>query len=105
MILDGPNTDIVSVTSMTAAGCNLLLFSTGLGTPVNASLVPTVKMTAIPKTYEKMSEHIDLLVSESDKENPSRMLEAIIEHANGKATKGEIAGHGEMFVPINGVTF
>ena len=42
-LLNGPGNDMVSVTNLTAAGCHLILFTTGRGTPLGAP-VPTVKI-------------------------------------------------------------
>jgi len=103
VILDGPGSDIVSITSMMAAGCNLLLFTTGIGTAVACPLTPTIKVTANKKTYQKMKENIDLLVGQ--KANETDMIVSVIaDYANGKKTKGELLGHGEMFIPLEGVT-
>ena len=105
VVLDAPNSDLISVASMMAAGCNLLLFTTGRGTPVTAPLVPTVKVTSNPKSYRKMKDNTDMFVGVGDLQDPDRILEDIVEYANGKHTRGEILGHGEMFIPITGVTF
>lgn len=42
-LLNGPGNDIVAVTNLTAAGCHLILFTTGRGTPLGAP-VPTLKL-------------------------------------------------------------
>lgn len=43
--LDGAGNDIVSTTNLTAAGANIILFTTGRGTPLGAS-VPTIKVAS-----------------------------------------------------------
>ena len=105
VILNAPNSDLVSITSMMASGCNILVFTTGIGTPVACPLVPTIKVTANPKTYQKMEENIDVLVTSEEIIDTERVLTAIIDYANGLPTKGELLGHGEMFIPLEGITF
>jgi altronate dehydratase len=90
---------------MTAAGCNLLAFTTGRGTTIASPLAPTIKITANEATYERMSENIDFLAKSEDVGDGGRLLEAIVAYAAGTPTKGEIVGHTEMFIPLEGVTF
>ena len=44
-LLNGPGNDIVSITNLAAAGCHLVLFTTGRGTPLGGA-VPTVKIAS-----------------------------------------------------------
>ena len=103
VILDGPNSDLIAMTSLAAAGCNLIAFTTGRGTLVAFPIVPTIKITANKKTFDRMNENIDYFVESKDR--AKELLELIFAFANGKSTKGELAGHGEMFIPLEGVTF
>ena len=105
VILDAPNSDLISITSMAAAGCNLIAFTTGRGTLLAHPIVPTIKITANETTFERMNENIDLLVSDQSPASSNELFEAVIRYANGQLTKAEIAGHGDMFIPIEGVTF
>ena len=105
VILDAPNSDLIAITSMAAAGCNLIVFTTGRGTLLAHPIVPTIKITANEATFERMNENIDVLVSDQNPASSSELLQAVIRYANGQPTKAEIAGHGDMFIPIEGVTF
>ena len=105
VVLDAPNSDLISITSLAAAGCNLLAFTTGRGTPAASPVVPTIKITANERTYRLINENTDVLVTGEDASSVDRLLDAIIASANGEPTKAERAGHGEMFVPLEGVTF
>jgi len=105
VVLDAANSDLIAMTSLAAAGCNLIAFTTGRGTLVAFPTVPTIKITANEKTFTRMNENIDVFVSNGNSNSSSDLFAAIIDYANGKETKGEIAGHGEMFIPIEGVTF
>ena len=53
-LLTGPGNDIVSVTNLTAAGANIILFTTGRGTPLGAP-VPTVKISSNSSLYKRKS--------------------------------------------------
>ena len=111
VILNGPNTDLESMTYLSAAGCNFILFTTGRGTPLGSPAAITVKITATEKTYERMEENIDFCVADviEDKETidqaAERIVNGIIDSANGKETKAEILRHYEVAVPIRGVIF
>lgn len=105
VLLDAPNSDLISVTSMTAAGCNMMLFTTGMGSPLASPIVPTVKITANEKTFEKMNENIDFLASDKDPASSSDLFQAIVKYANGEPTKAEITGQGDICIPIDGITF
>jgi len=111
VIHDGPNSDLVSVTTMAVAGCNLQLFTTGRGTPVGGPCAPTIKVTATPRTQNLMAENIDVGVAEvtegkiSHEEGAERIYQAILRVARGELTKSERLGHFEMQFHIKGVTF
>jgi len=48
---------------MDTPGQQVILFSTGRGTPLGAPLAPTIKITANPQTAVRMAEHVDLSVA------------------------------------------
>lgn len=103
VMLEGPSSDLIAMTALAAAGCNMLLFTTGRGTLVASPIMPTVKVTANEKTFATMEENIDFFTTGPD--SAGCLLDTIVGHANGKPTKGELAGHGEMFIALEGVTF
>lgn len=105
VVLDAPNSDLISMTSLAAAGCNLLAFTTGRGTAAASPVLPTLKLTANPSTFERLRENTDLLVGEEDPSSADRILAALFRLANGELSRGEQLGHGEMFIPLDGVTF
>lgn len=57
-MLYGPGNDLVSATALTAAGCHMILFTTGRGTPFGAP-VPTLKISTNTGLYEKKKKWID----------------------------------------------
>jgi altronate dehydratase large subunit len=98
--MDTPGYDLLSVTAKAAAGCQLIVFTTGRGNPIGNPVVPVLKVTANRETYKKMIDNIDLDLSpvlngEKTIEETGRMvLEEIAKTANGKKTKAEIHGFG-----------
>lgn len=100
-LLNGPGNDMVAVTNLTAAGCHLILFTTGRGTPLGAP-VPTIKIASNTAIAEKKKSWIDF---DAQKNNDAEMLfELILETANGKWTKNEQNDFREIAIFKDGVT-
>lgn len=99
-LLNGPGNDMVAVTNLTAAGCHLILFTTGRGTPLGAP-VPTVKISTNAKLAEKKKSWVDF-DAQSSKEDA--LFNLIVETANGKETKNEQNGYREIAIFKDGVT-
>jgi altronate hydrolase len=58
-LLCTPGSDVESTTAMIGAGANLILFSTGLGTPTGNPVAPVVKVSSNTELFESMSDIID----------------------------------------------
>ncbi|MEM0159956.1 MAG: UxaA family hydrolase, partial [Candidatus Micrarchaeaceae archaeon] len=58
-LMDTPGQDIESVVGMVAGGSQVILFTTGRGTPTGNPIAPVIKITANAETYKKMSDNID----------------------------------------------
>ncbi|MBQ2664465.1 MAG: altronate dehydratase [Clostridia bacterium] len=103
-LLTGPGNDIVAVTNLTASGCNMILFSTGRGTPVGAP-VPTVKIATNTPLAERKPHWIDFNAGPAiDGENLSdELMEYIISLANGEKTNNEKNGYREISIFKDGV--
>ena len=106
-LLTGPGNDIVSVTNLTAAGANIILFTTGRGTPLGAP-VPTVKISSNSSLYRRKSNWIDFnageLINNRDFENiTEEILNLVIEIASGKKTKNEINSYRDISIFKDGV--
>ena len=99
-LLDGPGNDMVAVTNLTAAGCHLILFTTGRGTPLGAP-VPTVKIATNTALASRKKKWIDFDAQADTEEN---LLKLIRETANGKKTKNEQHGFREIAIFKDGVT-
>ena len=103
-LLDGPGNDIVSVTNLSAAGCHMVLFTTGRGTPLGGA-VPTVKIASNDNIANKKPHWIDFSAYGFDKDNKAdELLSLIKEVADGKPTKNELCGNREIAIFKDGVT-
>lgn len=58
-LLCTPGNDVESTTALAASGANLILFSTGLGTPTGNPVVPVLKISSNTKVSQRMSDIID----------------------------------------------
>lgn len=104
IVMDTAGYDISSVTSMVAAGCNVIVFTTGCGTPTGNAIVPVLKVTANAHTYSWMEDNMDVDLSgilrgeESISASGERLLTRIHEVANGRLTKAEAYGFSDIAV-------
>ena len=99
-LLNGPGNDMVAVTNLTAAGCHLILFTTGRGTPLGAP-VPTIKIATNSAIAERKKSWIDF---DAQTGNQNSLFDLIIETAKGKETKNERYGYREIAIFKDGVT-
>lgn len=99
-LLNGPGNDMVAVTNLTAAGCHLILFTTGRGTPLGAP-VPTLKIATNTALATKKPHWIDY---DAQTGNENDLLSLIVETANGKQSKNEISSYREIAIFKDGVT-
>ncbi|WP_350346633.1 altronate dehydratase family protein [Heyndrickxia faecalis] len=106
-LLQAPGNDLVSSTALAAADCQMVLFTTGRGTPFG-TFVPTVKVSTNTEIYEKKKQWIDFnagrLLDEEMDEVVEQFISFILEVASGKKTKNEIRHMHEIAIFKNGVT-
>ena len=104
-VMDTPGNDPSSVMGIVAGGCQLVVFSTGLGTPTGNSIAPVYRLTANKRTYEAMKDNTDLDASptiygpETMEEMRDRMLDDIIEICNGRKVCAEVLDYTETALP------
>lgn len=99
-LLNGPGNDMVAVTNLTAAGCHLILFTTGRGTPLGAP-VPTLKIATNSSLANKKPHWVDF---DAQADNEEKLLNLIVETTNGRLSKNEISSHREIAIFKDGVT-
>jgi altronate hydrolase len=104
-LLCTPGNDVESTTAMVGSGANVVLFTTGLGTPTGNPIAPVIKVSSNSEMAAKMSDIIDLdtgAVIRGEKtieEMAEIMLDYIIEVASGKIkTKAQLL-HQNDFIP------
>ena len=106
-LLNGPGNDMCAVTNIAAAGCHLVLFTTGRGTPFGG-FVPTLKIATNSDLAKNKPGWIDFnagAVLESDfKTQLEKLIDLIVETANGKPSKNEINHTKEIAIFKTGVT-
>lgn len=108
-LLEGPGNDMVAVTALAAAGAQVILFTTGRGTPLS-SPVPTVKISSNSQLAAKKAGWIDFDAGRAVStdtgldELGEELYRYVIDVASGKHVKSEIAGYHSMTIFKQGVT-
>lgn len=107
-LLSAPGNDLVASTALAAAGAQIILFTTGRGTPF-AAPVPTVKISTNSGLAGRKSNWIDFNAGElaEDKrleEEAERLFAYVMEVAGGRKVCSEVAGYHDMAIFKQGVT-
>lgn len=107
-LLSAPGNDLVAATALAAAGAQIVLFTTGRGTPF-ASPVPTVKIATNSRLAGKKTGWIDfnagVLVEDADQNAVTQQFfDYVLEVASGKKVRSEEAGFHDMAIFKQGVT-
>ena len=104
VIMDTPGNDPSSVAGMVAGGAQIVVFSTGRGTPTGNPLAPVIKITGNKLTYANMIDNIDVDASpliygtKTMEQLGDELLKLTQEVACGKQTKAESLGYTEMAI-------
>ncbi len=107
-LLSAPGNDLVASTALAVSGAQIVLFTTGRGTPF-ASPVPTVKISSNSALAGKKNNWIDFnagrMVEDKSKEELAKELfDYVLEVASGRKVKAEEAGFHDMAIFKQGVT-
>lgn len=104
-LINGPGNDLVSITNLTAAGCQLILFTTGRGTPLGG-LVPTIKIASNHSLASRKAHWIDYDASPilDGCDIKDDFFNFVVDVVNGKETLNEINGYAELAIFKDGVT-
>lgn len=103
-LLCTPGNDVESTTGLAGSGANILLFTTGLGTPTGNPVSPTIKISSSTKLAENMADIIDyntgpIIDGTASLEEVARgLMETVIRVANGERTKAELLNQDD-FIP------
>lgn len=106
-VVFGPGNDLISATVMAASGAQVILFTTGRGTPYS-TVVPTIKISSNTALYNRKRGWIDFdagpLLSGADrKETAARLISLLAETASGRLTRNEENRTGEIAIFKDGV--
>lgn len=107
-LLSAPGNDLVATTALGMTGCQLVLFTTGRGTPYGG-FIPTMKISTNSDLAKRKANWIDFdagrLVGElSMDELLEEFIDAVIDVINGKPTRNEINNFREIAIFKSGVT-
>jgi altronate dehydratase large subunit len=103
-VMDTPGLDVESVTGMVGGGAQVVVFTTGLGTPTGNPIAPVIKITGNARTAQQMRDNIDLDVSgvmddtETLDAAAARLFDEILEVCSGRQTTAEALGHREFAI-------
>jgi len=101
-LMDTPNHDAESTSGMVAGGCQVVLFTTGRGTPTGHPIAPVIKITGNSLSFQKMFDNIDINTgsvvdgSKTLREAGEDIFQELLAVASGKQTKAESMGHDEL---------
>jgi altronate hydrolase len=104
-LLCTPGNDVESTTAEVAAGANIVLFTTGLGTPTGNPIAPVIKISTNTKTYTKMPDIIDLDCGtiiegkETIAEAAHRLLDYVLAVASGEVVPKAVQLGQDDFIP------
>ena len=107
-LLSAPGNDLVAASALASAGCQMVLFTTGRGTPFG-SFVPTIKVSTNTQLYKLKPHWIDFnagcLVEDVSFENLlEEFINFIIKVASGELANNEKNNFRELAIFKTGVT-
>ena len=107
-LLSAPGNDLVAATALASAGCQMVLFTTGRGTPFG-TFIPTMKISTNSDLYNRKPNWIDfnagvLTEGVEMKDLVRQFIDKVISVANGEPTRNELNGYREIAIFKTGVT-
>lgn len=107
-LLSAPGNDLVAATALASAGCQIVLFTTGRGTPFG-TFVPTMKIATNPTLASRKQNWIDfnagqLIEGKQMKDLVREFINKILAVASGEKARNEINDYREIAIFKNGVT-
>jgi altronate hydrolase len=104
-LLCTPGNDVESTTAEVGSGANIVLFTTGLGTPTGNPIAPVIKLATNTKLFNKMPDIIDINTGtiiegeETIEEAGERILDFVIKVASGEIEALSVKNVQEDFIP------
>ena len=104
-LLCTPGNDVESTTGLAGSGCNLIAFTTGLGTPTGNPISPVIKISSNNSLAERMKDLIDFNTGgiidgiDTIESKGEELLEYLIKVASGETTTAAVRLGQEDFIP------
>ena len=104
-LLCTPGNDVESTTAEVGSGANIVLFTTGLGTPTGNPIAPVIKLSTNTILFNKMNDIIDINTGaivegeETVEEAGERILEYVIKVASGEMEVSAVRHKQNDFIP------
>ncbi|MGK6351189.1 UxaA family hydrolase [Parapedobacter sp. DT-150] len=104
-LLCTPGNDVESTTAEVGAGANVVLFTTGLGTPTGNPIAPVIKLSTNTKLFERMPDIIDINCgtiiegTETIQQAAHRILDYVIKVASGEEQPKAVQLGQDDFIP------
>ena len=104
-LLCTPGNDVESTTGLAGSGCNMIVFTTGLGTPTGNPIAPVLKLSSNTHLYEKMKDIVDInagtVISGEDsiESMGEKILEYLIATASGEILPKAVLKGQNDFIP------
>ena len=107
-LLSSPGNDLVAATALASSGCQIVLFTTGRGTPFG-TFVPTMKISTNSTLYNNKPHWIDfnagvILEDQTIEETCLDFIEYVIKVASGELVNNEKHNYREIAIFKTGVT-
>jgi len=107
-LLSAPGNDLVASTALASSGCQLVLFTTGRGTPFG-TFVPTMKISTNSTLFKNKPNWIDfnageLIEGSEMKDVLNKFINKVIAVASGELVMNEVNEYREISIFKNGVT-
>jgi altronate hydrolase len=104
-LLCTPGNDVESTTAEVGSGANIVLFTTGLGTPTGNPIAPVLKISSNTKLYQRMNDIIDINTGtviegeETIEQAGERILDYVIKVASGDVIAKSVKNGQDDFIP------
>ncbi len=101
--MDSPGNDLESIAGQVAAGCNVILFTTGNGSITNFPFVPTLKIVTTTPRFDMLAHEMDVNAGRYQDGCPMDQLgaetfELMLKISSGQPCLGEKAGHSQVSI-------
>ncbi|MFH1883205.1 MAG: UxaA family hydrolase [Planctomycetota bacterium] len=110
VVMDTPGNDPESTTGIVSGGAHIILFTTGLGTPLGNPVVPIIKIASNNKVFMHMKDYMDvnagnIVGGEDIAVVADRIFDYLVSVCNGTETSSERNGCREFAINRVGPTF